>query len=92
MWKSWNFTYSGTDIADWDGNHGFWFNKYESGYDGTLTSIWSSTSIVTQSQNINTSWELNTYTYRVKYWAKVGSTQAAWFYTVDPSFSILLDY
>ena len=92
MSKIANFTYSGTDITDWDGNHGFWFNKYDSWYDGTVTSMGSSISIVTQSQNINTSWELNTYTYKVKYWAKVGSTQAAWYYTVDPTFSVLLDY
>jgi hypothetical protein len=92
MNKSGNFTYSGTDIADWDGNHGFWFEKYDSGYSEIITSMGTSVLIQAESQNINTSWELNTYTYKVKYGAKVGSTQAAWVYTIQPDFSLLLNY
>ena len=48
--------------------------------------------IWTENQNINTNWELNTYTYTISMWAIIEYQQAWWDYSWKINFWINLDY
>jgi hypothetical protein len=45
-----------------------------------------------ETKNINTSWNLNTYTYTVSMWAIIEYQQAWWDYSWKIDFWINLDY
>jgi hypothetical protein len=92
MKKAWNFSSNGVGMVDFDGNYGFGFDKYNSWYSGNITSMWNAVELVSQSESINTDGNKNTYTYKIKYWAKASVIQAAWVYTTKPNFELLLDY
>ncbi len=48
--------------------------------------------IMQEVQNINTNWNLNTYTYTLKIWAIIESLQAWWNYSWKIDFGIEFDY
>ena len=48
--------------------------------------------IMQEVKNINTDWDLNTYTYTLKIWAIIDKLQAGWDYTGKIDFWIELDY
>jgi len=48
--------------------------------------------IMQEVENINTSWDLNTYTYTLKIWAIINPQQASWDYSWKIDFGIELNY
>ena len=69
-----------------------WFGHEKSPFNGTLQSISWIETIWTQSKNINTQGNKNTYTYFVRLWAIISEQQAAWNYNWEMRFGIELDY
>ncbi len=78
-------------INDWNGTEWFWYDQES--YSGNIQAISTSENIASQTGGINTDWEKNTYTYRLKYGALILSEETiAWEYDVDLDFHIDLQY
>ena len=77
-------------ITSWDGTKWYWFDSEV--YSNTVSTIWVDQNIATQSSNINTDWELNTYTYKIKLASLVDEFMMAWEYEWELSFRIEYDY
>lgn len=88
MLKNWPMSNSWTYLTDYDWNFWFWYDQFTTWYSWMINSIWSVANIITEQSNINPNWEKNTYTYRIKYWAKVDVTQWAWYYSIKPSLNV----
>jgi hypothetical protein len=48
--------------------------------------------IMQEVKNINTSWDINIYTYTLKIWAIIKKLQSSWNYSWKINFGIELDY
>ncbi len=75
-------------IPYYDWSIGMWYDKNN---DGNLSDF-NDDIILSDSGSLNTSWDLNTYTYTLKMWAIIDKLQAWWDYTWKIDFSIELDY
>ncbi len=64
---------------------------YDKNNDWNLTD-YNNKIIMQETQNINTNWELNTYTYTLKIWAIISIQQASGNYSWKMNFWIELDY
>lgn len=84
-------------ISPWNWSEWFWFDYNETwdwnntSYNWTIAAI-NSTSLSNYIKSINTNWTQNTYTYKVKFWAKVNSMQIAWLYNSTPKFDFIFSY
>ncbi len=91
MNRNGDFTDGNTNIIqNWNGTKGYWYDLTPLTW--TITPIASDELIKTQSKNINTNGDLNTYTYNLHIWAEVDTQQAAWDYLWKLDFKIQLDY
>lgn len=79
-------------IVDFDWTNWYWYELYDNWYDWVIDSIWNEVEIWNISENINTSWDLNTYTFKLRYWVKLPDDQVAWIYQVNNWFNVTLDY
>jgi len=77
-------------IINWDWNTGVWYDN--SPYTWPKKDITTNPVVATRAQLINTSWELNTYTHRLKIKSLVWEEQAAWNYTMNISFRTIFNY
>jgi hypothetical protein len=99
MIKDLNFSSNWEEIVDWNNDwgsyYGFWFNQNNWWYDNNnICSIaglgWG---FITQAKDIDTSGELRTYEYKLKYVVKTEDIlQDAWIYEAKPRFEVLFDY
>lgn len=71
-----------------NGTNGFWYDKNN---DGNLNNF-DDDIIGQEALNINTDWNLNTYTYYVKMWAITSLEQVAWNYEAQIDFWLELGY
>lgn len=93
MLKNWLFNANWTDIIDFDWDYGFGYDLDNWWYTWNINSFNISwVNIDSISKNININWNKNIYTYRIKYWAKIDVTQAAWYYEINPIFNIIPKY
>lgn len=78
-------------IPNWDGTKWFW---YELSPFGSVNTIGSWSTLVTESQNINLNWEKNIYTYDIKYSVLLDfiDVYSAWNYESLVDFHIDFDY
>ncbi len=88
--KDTNLAYWVESITSWDWTKGFWYDKEV--YTWNINTINADENIATQVSNVNTNWNLNTYTYKVKLGALNDAMQMAWEYEGNISFGIKLDY
>lgn len=77
-------------IQNWNGSKGYWYDVTPLSW--TIKAIASNELIKTQSKNINTNGNLNTYTYNIQIWADIDEQQAAWDYLWKLDFKFQLDY
>jgi len=89
--KNTTLAYSSETISDWDGTA--WFGYDQDIYTGNISLIALDENIGTQASSINTNWNLNTYTYKIKFGAIIDALeQAGWDYQWSVDFGIELDY
>lgn len=78
-------------IWDFDGNYGFWYDIYSNqngiinNYSQVIQQIngWNIASINT---NINTDWNIQIFTYKIKYWINIWVMQNPWKYSTNVSY------
>ena len=80
----------GESIGSWDGNTWYWYDSET--YTNTISTIAVNQNIASEVKNINTSWELQTYTYTIKIWSLVSDWLDAWSFEWTLDFGIKLDY
>ena len=84
-----NTLVKGTDTINyWNGTTWWW---YDSG-GSTLGNPAFGITVATESNNINLNGLKNTYTYTLKYWAKINSEIAAWLYDGSVKMDIIATY
>ena len=88
--KNQNLEISWDSINDWDWSKGFWYDKET--YSNTISKINNDEIITNQTWSLNTSWEKNTYEYKIKIWALVEDLQSWWIYSWNLDFNINLEY
>ena len=88
--KNQNLEISWDSINDWDWSKGFWYDKET--YSNTISKINDDEIITNQTWSLNTSWEKNTYEYKIKIWALVEDLQSWWIYSWNLDFNINLEY
>jgi len=86
--KNETLTYDTDTISYYDWSLGFGYDKND---DWNLSDF-NDDVIMQEVENINTSWNLNTYTYTLKTWAIINTQQSAGDYTGKINFGIELDY
>ncbi len=86
--KNQTLTYDTDTIPYYDWSLGFGYDKND---DWNLNDF-NDDIIMQEVENINTSWDLNIYTYTLKIWAIIDLQQSAWDYTGKINFGIELDY
>lgn len=76
-------------ISPWNGSRGFGVSipPYNS-----ISPIWNNQVLFSEAQNINTNWDLNTYSFDLKLWALIENSQASWEYLGNIDFGIELNY
>ena len=85
------------NIVDWNWSNWFGFDlsKDENwsvvNYLNSLTAL-SSNNLWSITKSINTDWDKNVFTYSIKYWANINTTQSAWTYNSNVDFDIGLTY
>lgn len=77
-------------ITPWDWAKWYWYDTYS--YSWSISDIGSWALIANQVATINTSWDKNSYTYKIKIWALVEASQNAWNYSGLIDFTINFDY
>lgn len=93
--ESWtlNQIFWGDIINDWNGSSGFWYEQYNgSSYPNTISKMNPNTSLASQGKNINTNWDKNVYTYRIKTWTLISTLQGAGSYATTLNFTINVSY
>jgi len=90
--KSWNLTSWVNNIFSWNWIRWFWYNLFSTWYSWNLTAIWNPSQLANTTKNLNINWLKNIYTYKIKYWANINITQAAWLYTNTTSFNVITSY
>lgn len=88
--KQTNFSSHNNTLWDYDGSKWIWYDTTQ--VNGNLTSIPVVEKFATQSQNINTNWERNNYTYYIRLWAIIDELQSAGYYSWNVNFWIKLQY
>jgi hypothetical protein len=88
--KNPSLTYSWAIIDDWDWNKWFWYD--DDPYWPDISTINTNQIVASESQNINSDWNKNTYTYNLKVGSLINSEQAAGYYTWNLDFLLDLDY
>jgi hypothetical protein len=88
--KQASLTYNTIQINDWDWTN--WFGYDKETFSDTINLIWTDQIIKSETKNINTSWNKNIYTYKIKLWAKVSVEQVAWNYIWNMKFGIKMNY
>jgi len=88
--KQASLTYNTIQINDWDWTN--WFGYDKETFSDTINLIWTDQIIKSETKNINTSWNKNIYTYKIKLWAKVWVEQVAWNYIWNVKFGIKMNY
>jgi hypothetical protein len=78
------------EIVDWDWSQWVWYDKDP--YSSSINTISTDELLFTEPANLNTSWDKNTYTYKLKIWSFITSEQQTWDYQTHLSFGINLDY
>lgn len=91
IWAWFNLlhSYENSDILDWEGDIWYWACEWE--FCSNLEN-YKSKNIVNQSWEIQTTWNLKTYNYKIKYWALIDSIQKAWIYNIINKYEISLNY
>jgi hypothetical protein len=80
-------------INYWNGTIGWGYDQWNgTSYPGTIISTGTTGTLATQVANINTNGAKNTYTYRIKYGAKVWAEQAAGIYQGNIRFDLIANY
>lgn len=82
--------YSTNIIESWEWTKGYWYDKEI--YSWNINIINIDEIISSEVENINTNGELNTYTYKIKFWAISELWTSAWDYEWEVDFKIELDY
>ncbi len=90
MNKDWELSYSGYDITDWNWDNWFWYDWEP--MTNTIKKINNNQLITSNTKNINTNWEKNTYIYTIKFWANIPENVAAWKYSWLIDFKIMFNY
>lgn len=85
-----SLSYNSIQIQDWNWINWFWYDKNP--FTNNINIINNNQIITSQTTNINTSWEKNTYIYTIKLWADISEEQAAWSYLWNIKISIQLNY
>ncbi len=83
--KSWIYYFS-----DWDSLKWYWYSTATSEDINTFTSSW--VKIAEEVENINTTWELRTYSYSWRLWELLKDFLPAWDYEWKIWFQIFFDY
>lgn len=78
------------EIVDYNSVEWFWYDKEI--YSWWITQISLNENIWTQSKILNTDWNKNTYTFKLKTATLITAEQAAWVYETRLKFWIQLDY
>ena len=77
-------------IIDWDWSTWVWYDKTP--YSWVNLDINNNQDIASQTTSINTNWLKNTYNYSVKIWTLLSNNQAAWDYSMNLSFYLIMNY
>jgi hypothetical protein len=81
---------TGWVIIDWDGLEWVWYDLTP--YSWTNLDFPGNETLATQVENINTDGNKNSYNYSLKIWNFIDQQQAAWNYSMDLSFYIIINY
>jgi hypothetical protein len=82
MLRTADMTYLSDTITVYSGSTGWWYDKnIWSGYSSTITAHGTTQTIVSVAKNINTNWQRNTFTYRIKYGMNASANNPAGDYT-----------
>lgn len=82
-------TYTENDLGDWDNSTWFWACEWVS---CTNLENYKNKSLIQQEKDLQTSWELKTYTYKVKYGSLIDNLKSAWIYEVKNNYNVNVEY
>lgn len=88
--KDWNLAYNSIQIQNWNWVNWVWYEKTP--FTNSINLINNNEIIATQTTNLNTSWEKNTYIYTIRLWTNITQEQVAGSYLWNIKFSLELDY
>lgn len=88
-WFEISHNYDINELWDWNGNNWYWACIWN-----TCTTLenYKNKTFVTQARELQSSWELKTYNYKVKYWSLIDSLKTAWIYQVENEYKIWVNY
>lgn len=91
MSQNWDFSNSWTVLNNWNWTSWFGYDKFP--YTNNINLINQNEIIWSNSLSINTSWEKNTYTYKVKLWVLFDDLElSSWNYSTKLNFLLQLNY
>jgi len=88
--RSSNFTEWTELIPSFDGS--LWYGYQQTPYSWVITTIWIDENIASQTTDINTNGDKNTYTYNIQIGALINEEQSSWDYEGNIDFSLELTY
>ncbi len=91
IWAWFNLVhdYAANNLWDWNWSLGYWACE---GIACSTLENYKNKTFVTQAWELQTSWNLKTYTYQIKYWALVDSLKAAWIYNINNEYKVNVLY